>query len=103
MAGKFPGGEKVKRNRKSPYTLRANPLHHLLLPNGDTYELTERQLQILTRTAQGQSAREVAKALHIGAHDVNNRLQHLADHMGVDRETLLKYGKRIVSARKQQS
>jgi DNA-binding NarL/FixJ family response regulator len=85
---------------KSPYTRRANPLHHVLaLEAGVEIRLTERQYQILVLVGGGLTVREVSRRLRLSEQDVNNRLNRLAASTGMDRDKLAWLGARLAHDR----
>lgn len=81
---------------KSPYTRRANPLHHVLaLEVGVEIQLTERQYQILVLMGGGLTVSEISRRLRLSKQDVHNRLNRLSDRTGMDREKLTWLGAKL--------
>lgn len=50
-------------------------------------KLTPREIEVLTWTAKGKSAREVAQILHIAKRTVDAHIQHAAEKLGADNKT----------------
>jgi DNA-binding NarL/FixJ family response regulator len=86
-----------KAKPKSPYTRRANPLHHVLaLDVGVEIRLTERQYQILLLLGGGLTVREISRRLVLSTRDLHNRLNRLSARTGIERDQLAWLGARLV-------
>jgi DNA-binding NarL/FixJ family response regulator len=85
-----------KAQAKSPYTRRANPMHHVLMQEvGVDVSLTERQYQMLVLIGGGLTVLEVSRRMRLSKQDVHNRLNRLSEHTGMDREKLTWLGARL--------
>lgn len=81
---------------KSPYTRRANPIHHVLaLEVGVEIRLTERQYQILVLIGGGLTVFEISRRLHLSERDLHNRLNRLSQRTRLDRDKLAWLGARL--------
>ena len=84
------------RKPKSPYTRRANPIHHVLaLEVGAEIRLTEREYQILVLMGGGLTVLEISRRLRLSQQDVHNRLNRMSARTRMDREKLAWLGARL--------
>lgn len=84
------------KKAKSPYTRRANPLHHVLaLEVGVEIRLTEREYQILVLMGGGLNVHQISLCLRISRQDVNNRLNRLSNRTHLERDKLAWLGARL--------
>jgi DNA-binding CsgD family transcriptional regulator len=87
----------MKRRRQSPYTRRANPLHHVLALDGTEMRLTERQYQILLMLGSKLTTLEISRCLRLSEQDVRNRLNRLTARTGMDRDKLTWLGAQLAN------
>jgi DNA-binding CsgD family transcriptional regulator len=52
-----------------------------------TNTLTQRENEVLARVSQGQQNKEIASALHIAVHTVEQHLKHIYQKLGISNRT----------------
>ncbi len=76
MAGKKYLGDEITEVLIDDYLDNKNE-------NGDSYELTERELEVLKLYAEGKTTREISEALFVSVKTVGTHRQHILEKLGI--------------------